>query len=158
MSISNIQLKKASPSDCIFIWKLRNQFHCRLNSFSLEEISWENHKIWFESKLQDPSCLFYIIEFDEFPVGQIRVDIDDDLTGEVSLSVAEEYRSLGIAQEALKLVFYDLKNRSLIIKMVANVKVQNLKSVILFLRAGFKFKSYTKLKNIEYYTFLKSSL
>lgn len=78
-------LRKVSKSDVDVIYKWANDPITRQNSFSDAEIPYENHVRWFEGKLKDSHCLFYICEDIEneetkevSKAGSIRLDLIED--------------------------------------------------------------------------------
>lgn len=158
MFLSDIHLRPVTFSDSHYLWLLRNQADCRANSFCEDEISWETHERWFAQQLLNQNCFFYMIEFCGQSVGQIRLNIDQELIGEISISIDEQFRSLGVAKKALVIVAQDLANKGLVRVLEAYVKAQNLQSVVMFLGAGFKFEKTIKRNNVDIYILKKTSL
>jgi len=67
-------------SDMEFYFSWVNDPIARKYAFSHENISWENHKAWFEKKINSSSTAMWIIETAQgLPVGQIRFDIQDSI-------------------------------------------------------------------------------
>ena len=98
-----MQLRRATMDDALDVLAWRNDETTRKNSFNQEEISEENHLKWFKRKLDDNSCLMFILEDQDCPVGSIRLDITDDI-GEISYMIAPDQRGRGLGKEILKLI------------------------------------------------------
>jgi spore coat polysaccharide biosynthesis protein SpsF len=72
---------------------------------------------------------------EETPIGQIRVDIQDEV-GIISFSVAQEYRGLGYGSKLLKSLKKELLNTK-VTRLLGQVKYDNLASQHVFEKAGF---------------------
>ena len=87
-----LELRRVNEGDADFLWHLANDPQVRAASFSADPISWETHVNWLKSKLNDPSCEFFIACNEEgAPVGQVRFDIKNQ-EAIISLSIKEEFR------------------------------------------------------------------
>lgn len=139
MSISEFNIRPVTELDSRQLWKWRNTPADRAHSFSTKPISWETHLDWFSNKLADPACYLFIIELQGRSVGQLRVEIDDDASGEVHIFVDQQFRGQGLAKEALALSKLALKKNVRVTTLVARVKPDNVSSAILFLKSGFHF-------------------
>ena len=63
--------------------------------FSSEPIPWEQHQHWFDNKLNDPGCVFFIaLDVEGAPIGQMRFDVDGE-EAVISVSLAEQFHGLG---------------------------------------------------------------
>ena len=142
---THYRLRKVKPEDIMLIYRWANDDEVRQNSFNSNLISFEEHKKWFLSKLNDSDCYFYIFENDHTPVGQIRVDVDGQ-TGCISYSIAKEFRSHGYGRKMLKALENTIRVEHLPIKILeAEVKKDNQASQKKFEEAG-----YEKLELIRY--------
>jgi predicted acetyltransferase len=154
MSISNFRVRLAAEEDSRYIWICRNDPLDRANSFTSDPISWEDHEVWFKSKLIDCNCYFFLMEFQGERVGQLRVELVKNGLGEISINVSRCFRGLGYAREALRLV--ELEHNNLGLKtLVARVKQDNTSSAVMFLRAGFKFNECAVYKGASIYEMTK---
>jgi UDP-2,4-diacetamido-2,4,6-trideoxy-beta-L-altropyranose hydrolase len=134
---ANLRLHLAREDDCRLLWEWANDPQVRANAFSSEPIPWEQHKVWFAGKMKDPNCQILIAEdCEDRPVGQFRVDWRSDQEGDISVSVASEFRGTGNGS-----VLIDSgSNRAFVEKgarLHAYVKVENQASKRAFERAGF---------------------
>ena len=92
-----IVMHEATLNDSRAVLELSNDPSVRAASFETNRINAETHRKWYATKLADRSCIFVLFYEDEKLIAQIRFDIDAELTGETSISVASLYRGEGIA-------------------------------------------------------------
>jgi len=135
---NKLELHEISEKDCEILWKWSNDSVVRRFAFHCGPISWEEHKEWFETKIDDPNC-FYCIAIDGFgkQVGQIRFDVSDGIA-ETDISVIREKRGFGFGQQVIKSGVEWLCKRMFIHCVYALVKIENIASVKAFRKAGFK--------------------
>ena len=136
---SGVRLRKARLQDREQVWEWANEPKARAASFSPEPIPWDQHVRWFEAKLRDPHCRFYVvINQEEEPVGQVRYDCDGG-EAEVSISLSARFRGKGLGGEILRLGSLTILNEeSGVASIRALVKEGNISSVRLFRHAGFR--------------------
>ena len=92
------------------------------------------HAAWFAAKLDQPSCVFHIVEVGKAPAGFLRLDYRPDADSyEVSILVAQAFRGRGAAGAALEIVRRMLPWAEL----RAWVRPENAASVGLFRKAGY---------------------
>ena len=136
----NFKLRKAKKDDLIQTFELFNDSLVRQNSFSKEQVSLNEHKIWFNDKLNDKDCIFYIAEtLDNKFIGQVRFDKQDSNNKSfiINISISSLYRNKGfgstILQEVSKLVSNENKEYSI----YAYIKKDNIVSVKSFAKAKY---------------------
>lgn len=132
-----IKLRQTSAKDCRLIWQLANQPEVRAVSFSQEAIAYEDHVKWFEEKLDDSNCYFYIAEnsTQEF-VGQIRFELIGN-GAHISISLDRKFRGQGHGSKMIELAsktFFALTEARII---HAYIKKNNSASMAAFKKAGF---------------------
>ena len=137
VSAELLKLRRAFIDDADFIWRLSNDQTVRSLSFSTDPITWENHVKWLKGKLSDPSCLFFIAEIDNVPIGQVRFDIKN---GEaiISVSLESSYRGKGIGTSLIALSTSRIFELTDLDRIQAYVKPDNKASISSFLKANFK--------------------
>ena len=132
-----IKLRRASRKDCRLIWKWANDPDVRAVSFSPEPIVYKHHVKWFETKLNDSSCCFYIAENSNIEaVGQIRFDLKE---GQALISISLDHKFRGQDRGA-KII--ELASRTFLASSDAKiihayVKKDNAASLAAFKKAGF---------------------
>ncbi len=132
-----LHLRRAQENDCRVLWEWANDPQVRSGAFSSVPIPWEQHEIWFASKMKDPNCNIFIAEDSQGrAVGQFRVDWRPDGDGEIDVSVAAAYRGAGYGGALINLGVSSLPaERSGCLH--AFVKLENQASRRVFEHAGF---------------------
>lgn len=127
-----IELREVRAEDCklLFLWvndpKVRDSF------FDSKRITWQEHKIWFSTKMNKETCRMFILEKDKNPLGEIRFDKENE-SWIVSYSIAEKYRGMGMGKKIIKLGLEKIEG-----KVKAWVKQENIASRRVFQNLGFK--------------------
>ena len=138
MMVGKLTLRPVQEQDCKLIWKWANDPDVRAASFSSEYISWNDHFRWFNSKFNDPFCLYYIAMNErEIPVGQVRFEKNEKETI-ISISVDNKYRGSGYGSMIIKLAskqFFRVSDDQVV---HAYIKKNNETSRHAFVEAGFK--------------------
>ena len=93
---------------------------------------------WFNSKLNDPGCYFYIAEKRQGePIGQIRFDIDGR-EATISISLDRRFRAQGHGSEIIRLASKKITEVSRADRINAYIRRDNTASIMSFQKAGFK--------------------
>lgn len=150
----NFKLRPTTNSDCELLWKWRNEINDKQHSFNSNPIPYENHILWFNSNINNPNKIFYIMELEQIPVGQVRIDINELNEGEVHITVDKQYRSMGLARKALFILEDSIKKLGINF-LVAHIKPTNINSVILFIKSGFIFSQLINFKGFMCYELKK---
>lgn len=152
-----LSFRKASIWDLKLYFDWANDSEVREQSYNSNIIDFENHKKWFESKLNDYSCLMLIFQNEENQnIGQIRIQKENANTALIGMSIASEHRKKGYAKEMLKIAsdyFLDANKKMLI---NAFIKERNLRSKYAFEKAGFEFRSIMIYENCSSFHYIKS--
>jgi len=132
-----LELRRVRPQDSRLIWEWANEPEARAVSLSQNPIPWEVHEKWFASRVDSPSCLFYIAgNGHEAHLGQIRYDVAGD-TAVLSLSLAKQARGQGIGPALISRGSERCFADSSVTLIRAYVKPDNQASIHAFLKAGF---------------------
>jgi UDP-2,4-diacetamido-2,4,6-trideoxy-beta-L-altropyranose hydrolase len=132
-----VQLRRAKSEDCRLLWEWANERGVRAVSFSTDPIPWDSHRTWYEAKLNDPRCLFFIaVAPDGQAVGQVRCDLDGP-GALVSISLDPRFRGLGYGSAALDQVTQELFARGDVQELRAYIRAGNEASRHAFVAAGF---------------------
>ncbi len=141
-----INLRQVSAKDCKLIWQWANDPEVRAVSFSSDSISFENHEQWFESKMNDPNCHFYVAENSQHKaVGQVRFDLNGN-QATISISLAPRFRGQGYGSMLIQLAAQRTLEVSNVDVIHAYVKKENRVSLKAFQKAGFKILEDTFVK------------
>jgi len=134
----SLTLREVTDIDRELIWHWANDEETRKASYSQAHISWDEHIRWFDSVQRQKNHRFYIANNgSKKPVGQIRFAIDGK-DAIVSFSVAPESRRRGYGKEILIKAAKKLFNETNIKQISAYVKSENMLSLSVFQKAGFR--------------------
>jgi len=133
---SIVTLRPAVAEDCLTLWRWRNDPETRRGSFDMGEVLLETHTRWFEDGLSRGDRRIYIVRANGVDVGMVRLDLKGR-EANVSINVAREWRGKGVGTEALRAVATEAFDRLGLVRLVAEVKPDNVASRVVFERAGF---------------------
>lgn len=146
-----LNFRKVQISDCDLIYSWANEYEVRNNAFNSNEIKYENHKRWFYSKLNNPNSVIYVILDNNTPIGQIRIDIENN-EGKIDYSIDYKYRGKGYGTRSLSLIVNRIKEDFLNIrKIIGQVKYNNISSQKVFEKLDFvkeEKKEYIEYKRV----------
>ena len=101
---NELRLRRAEQKDSRQLWEWANDPQVRAVAFSKDAIPWEQHELWFASKMSDPDCQIFVAEDKQGrAVGQFRVDWRSSQDGEIDVSVAKENRGQGFGARLIRL-------------------------------------------------------
>jgi spore coat polysaccharide biosynthesis protein SpsF len=133
-----IELRRVQEADAGFLWSLANDPEVRAASFSITGVSWENHLKWLRTRLNDPSCIFFIVTIkNNTPIGQVRFD-KTCKEAVISISIKKEYRGKSLGAAIIGISTELIFKQTDIIRVHAYIKKGNNSSISAFLKANFK--------------------
>lgn len=112
-----------------------------------------DHRKWLNHKLQDPACVFNMIEYQAKPAGVLRLDRVRDFTFEVSIYLDPDQTGRGIGQAALGAARRLLREAILL----AHVLPENKASHALFQAAGYRLEGEHYVKHPDGGSYPKDS-
>ena len=122
-----------SDTDLIFGWQ--SDPRIRLFFRNPRTPTRDEHKRWMQHTLSSPDRHLFLIEYNDLPVGVLRLDkYADPRTYEVSISISNSYQGCGIGKAALRFTQKALVGWS----FRAEVHPDNIASRILFSSAGYR--------------------
>lgn len=146
---NNSKFREVKKEDCLIIFEIANDDEVRQSSFNSDKIKLEDHKNWFKKILKDNTVQFYVMEFKNDLIGQLRLDFDEEYPV-ISISLNKKYRGLGLSKillsNGLKLVDG---------KVVAYIKQDNSRSISFFKSMGFIKDSDVIIKDCNALKFVK---
>ncbi len=151
-----LTFRKATIDDTKLYFDWANDSIVREQSFNSNAIDFENHKKWFESKLEDDSCLMLVFQNEEkLNVGQIRIQKGNEKEALIGISIAAEHRGKKYANKMLLIAsdYFLENNKGYLIN--AYIKEQNISSKIAFEKAGFEFENITNYENFKSFHYTK---
>lgn len=145
--VDKIVLRSADYHDVSDIFELSNEDEVRQNSFNSSKIRFEDHKKWFEGKIDDQDIVYIVVHIANNFAGQVRFDLEAD-SATVSISIKKEFRKLGLGRNFLEKSISYLKINSPQIKTIkAYIKENNQKSLKLFEKNDFKYVEKVFIEN-----------
>ncbi len=133
-----ITLRTFNNSDTKDLFEWRNHPIVRVNFFNHCPLIWEEHKRWFQAKIQDPKSFTYIAYKGKDKIATIRFDEKDESI-KVSVMVNPAFMGQGLGTEVIKLGTEEwIKGKQLDKPIIAEIKGDNIPSRRVFERAGFK--------------------
>lgn len=129
---THLTFRPVTMDDAEMIYRWRIDPETRNQSFDQRPILYESHRLWMSENLR---LDWWMGTVGPTPVGQVRV-----LLGEVNITVAPEWRGLGIGSALL--AFAPIPTGT-----VARVKGDNLASRRAFEKAGWRAKEVVYVKN-----------
>jgi RimJ/RimL family protein N-acetyltransferase len=141
--INHLSLRPITLEDVKITFEWASDKEVRKYSFSTNEISFNEHTKWFDSKYKDHNCFYYIFENSlGTPLGSIRVDLQESV-GVISYLIGPKYHGKGLGKEIIKqLERRIIKDYGDIRELVGYVVDENLASVRIFEKLEYK-------KNVE---------
>ena len=143
-----LYLRCVELEDMKLLYEWRNDKIVRMNSLNSDIISYDTHCKWFKEKIKSKDSQIYICMKDNQPIGQIRIECDEE-EAEISYLIAAEYRGKGYGREIIKLLEQEVIRDIKIKKLVATVKGSNIAS-----QKCFEYLNYDKLEEgkVVYYS------
>ena len=149
-----IVLRKATMDDAKLLFQWKNDPETLANSITKRGVTMEEHMNWLEKVVDNPKRQLYILEINQIPVGQLRLDIEyleragdivtlggekqvTAITAEISYGLAVEHRGKGLGKVLLEQAeiiahVYGFD------QLTAEVLPHNLASQKLFKKLGFE--------------------
>lgn len=136
---SPIRLRPAIAHDCERVWQWSNEPMVRIASFSSAPIPWDSHQVWFNQKLHDSNCHFFIgLDAQDVPVGQVRIDAVEEQQAQISISLAPTQRGHGYGKLLIQLAVRQVLHKTNLQVIHAWIKRDNMPSIRTFEKAGFQ--------------------
>jgi spore coat polysaccharide biosynthesis predicted glycosyltransferase SpsG/RimJ/RimL family protein N-acetyltransferase len=134
-NLLDLKLRSANFSDSEKLYSWVNDPLVRMNSFNNDFVAIEVHQKWFQSYLDSPSSLIYILEFDDLTIGQVRFDLRDEMW-HIDYSIDSKFRGLGLGRRIVEMGLKEMASRDNR-RYVALVRETNKKSQRIFESLGF---------------------
>lgn len=129
-------IRKAKAEDIDLLFKWVNDLSNRINRVqSKHVISYEEHQKWYDEKLKDGTLIF-IGEVEDIPIGNVRAEEKKNI--EISVFIDYDFRQKGYASALIKYATEIAQEVWPHKDIVANILEDNLASIKLFTKNGFK--------------------
>ncbi len=132
-----VRLREAGAADGALLFEWVNSPDSLANKERTEApIPRAEHECWFAKRLSDPATRIWIVEADNQPVGQVRLQCNAGVA-EVDIYIAANWRGRGYARAALRDAIAYFRQNEPDRPIVARVLVDNAASRALFESLGF---------------------
>lgn len=144
-----LRIKKADHNDLYTYYNWVNDKDVIKYSFTKKFISFDDHKKWFLNQLKfSKKNYLYIFYLKQLPIGQVRINCSNKIC-KIDYSVDKDFRSRGFAFQMIsKIIKMRIFNHK---QFVAEVKKNNIPSIKVFKKLGFKY--FSKKYKIKFYKF-----
>ncbi len=144
-----ISLRPATQDDRRMIFDWANASATRAASFCSDPILWETHVAWYDGRLNDANCLYFIaIDHRQTAVGQVRFEIKGEEAA-ISVGLDDSLRGRGYGVQCLELATDALFRSTKVARINAFIKPENIASLAAFTRAGYVFDSEALVRNLK---------
>lgn len=146
-------IRKATADDVDLYLDWANQPDVRLNAINSDQIIPENHRKWFDSRVQSATTKLFIGVWKGIPIGQIRFDLHNQ-AWEIDYSVDANHRNMGIGELLIRKGMHELLieiNENLLVTGL--VKLNNLASIEVFKKLYFSENKTERRSGIELSSF-----
>lgn len=147
-----MDFREISEEDIDIIYKWANDPVTRSQSYSDGNIKFEEHKEWFEEKVNNSNCCFLIFSNNNKKIGLVRFDLKGRYWV-VSINIAPSERGQGYSVRMLKKAGKYLRERDNR-PVHAYIKEQNTPSIKAFESVGYKREEKLKYKGSESYLYI----
>jgi RimJ/RimL family protein N-acetyltransferase len=135
-----IEVINANETHLNITYKWAKNKIVRKYSFSKNLITKESHQNWFFKKISSPNSFYFILNYNNLPVGSFRIDLDSHKVGVLSFLIDPKFHNKGLGRfvvsQSLEIAFNTIKLNTLI----AFVMVENYNSNKIFQSLGFSMK------------------
>jgi len=133
----HIELRKVDSDDVNLTYSWAIDAVVRQYSLNKSEITLESHKNWFNSKLNDNNCLYFIAEKGKDQVGSFRLDLNSDGSGYISYLIDPKFHGNRYGSELLRRGVRIAQENGSIKNIIGEVMIENKASVKAFENLGF---------------------
>ncbi len=133
----NLTARKATENDLMTVFDWANDPVTRQMSFNQNQIKLEDHERWFNRIISSPGTYLLIIEKEDVPIGQIRVDND----GEISHSIDKDFRGQKLGTPSLEAAMNYIRKETDVTEIFAQIKSENIPTLRIYEKYGYKLVS-----------------
>jgi len=135
-----ITLVEIAQDDLDYIYNIRNKSEIRKMMFNSKELNYSDHCIYWNILINKVNGLNFVIKSNDVNCGVIKaVEDNDDMAYYIDIFLDPHYQGTGIGQNAVKL-YMNSANLNHGYKVIAQVKPENIGSIRMFSKVGFKQK------------------
>lgn len=133
------KIRKVTSLDLYKTYSWVNNPSIRKHSFHKESVALKDHAVWFFNTLENSEREYYILEINGVPAGSIRFDFEIEKLAKINYLLDPNFTGKGLGTFLLKEgVNFLMVNRSLVEKVYGLVMPENVASVKIFEKLGYK--------------------
>jgi RimJ/RimL family protein N-acetyltransferase len=132
-----IELQEATRGDAEITFQWANNPDVRRYALTQDKIHKAGHLEWFENKITNANCLYYIAVYNKAIVGSFRLDIIAESIAIISYLIDPAYHGMGLGKSLLIEGVEKARADERIDGVVGYVKPENEASLYLFRKLGF---------------------
>ena len=133
-----LHMRRATARDTEQTYKWANDPVVRKYSFEQHEISLDEHTRWFNRKVNDSMCFYYLLEDGNRLIGSIRFDIKEgDALISYLLDPSEHGKGIGLFLLKMGMEHLLMENQDTFYQFIGEVMPENKGSVRIFEQLGF---------------------
>lgn len=151
-----LRLRLVRNDDCRLLWEWVNDPLVRSLAYSTNQISWENHKKWFDEKIADSDCHIWIaVDNEDRPVGQIRFDACGHGEAEIDVSIDQKFRRSGYGSMIIDMGSQAMFTRTGTRLLHAYIRPENEASIHAFEKARFVNRGRKTISGVKSYYYVR---
>lgn len=132
----HIYLREARDFDVDVTYAWANNENTRRYSFNQEVIKEEEHINWFENKLKDSNCFYYLCKTEGKDIGSIRFDLKEGVAV-ISYLVSPDLYGCGYGKKILELGEEKIRLNQEVSEIIGYVLPQNIASCKIFAKLDY---------------------
>ena len=136
---SIIAVRHAIVDDSLDLWHWRNDDLTRKMAINNDYIDYQNHKEWFNNRINSDDCKIYIGIYQDNKIGMVRFDLIENDSAKVSINLNYEFRGMKLSEDLLRVSIREFIKKKKI-KLIAEIIPENIASTKIFERNNFVFK------------------
>ncbi len=142
-----ITIRKAEKGDVLDVFEIANNKKARANFIGQSKIKLEDHKVWFNRKINSNECAFFVVETRENHkvIAYIRYDKEDDGWA-VSVNLNDDFHGMRLGARIIKEASDKVPGN-----ITAVVKEANVSSIKSFKKAGYMETGSVLIGNENFY-------
>ncbi|WBX74532.1 UDP-2,4-diacetamido-2,4,6-trideoxy-beta-L-altropyranose hydrolase [Tenacibaculum pacificus] len=147
LKYARLSVRKAIKDDSFQVYNWSNDSLVRESSYNSKPIILDDHKKWFDIKINENNCLFYIIEYNSIPAGMVRYEVKEE-NAVIGITIAKEFRGNKLASLFLSKTakeYFQLFEKPIF----AYIKKENKASIKAFKKAKYLLYKEEKINNID---------
>ena len=153
--MKEIKIRSAEENDSKDIFEWRNDPDSISMSLSSKTITWDEHIKWYGSALQNKNILITVCELNDvqnLEIGMVRFDFNTLRNNAViSINLNPIARGKSMGQYCLRAAIHFMqKNNKKFIKIIADIKRENVASIKSFKNAGFYISKINSENKVRY--------